>query len=97
MLRELTDNDRCEKVSEVMADLRLKLGGSEFELVHPGRWKHLPTGKQVETGYTRGEGRVRIYQGRSRKPTAAITFLGSASDSATQVRDALLFPPTAFA
>jgi hypothetical protein len=75
-----------------MADLRFQLAGNSFEVVHPGRWKHLPTGKQVETGYTRGEGRVRIYQGRSRTPTTAVTFLGGASDTASQVRD-LLYPP----
>lgn len=93
MLRDVADNDRCKKVDRVMSDIRDWVSSDEFEVVRPARWRHLPTGKEVETGYTRGEGRVRIYKGKDRKPMASVTFLGGPADSVSKVRD-LLYPPT---
>lgn len=92
-----TDHDRCKKVDEVMANLRTMLANEDFfEVVHPARWKHTPTGKHIETGYTRGEGRVRIYEGGSREPVAALTFLGGKYDHVNRVVEAL-YPPTSAA
>jgi hypothetical protein len=93
MSRELTDNDRCKKVDRVMADVRALVATDEFEVIRPARWRHRPTGKEIETGYTRGEGRVRIYKGSTRQPMASLTFLGGPADSVGQVIDSL-FPPT---
>lgn len=49
----------------------------EFEVVHPARWQHKPTGMHVETGYSYGEGVVRFYADGGRVETDRLTFRGS--------------------
>lgn len=93
MSPETTDNDRCKHVDQVMADVRELVATDDFEVVRPARWRHRPTGKEIETGYTRGEGRVRIYKGKDRQPMASLTFLGGPADNVSQVVDSL-YPPT---
>lgn len=91
-----TDHDRCDRVIKVMDDVREMVAGDDFEVVRPARWRHKPTGKEIETGYTRGEGRVRIYKGRERNPMVSLMFLGGTNDDVTQVIDTL-YPPFAAA
>jgi hypothetical protein len=52
---------RVKLVDQRMADLIGRLRGPEFEDVHPARWRHTATGHHVETGYSYGEGRVRVF------------------------------------
>lgn len=52
---------RVKLVDLHMADLVARLKGPEFEPVHPARWRHLESGHHVETGYSYGEGRVRVF------------------------------------
>lgn len=52
---------RVKLVDQEMADLVSRLRGPEFEHVHTNRWRHLDTGHCVETGYSYGEGRVRVF------------------------------------
>ncbi len=60
--RDTTEHaKRVELVDRHMADLIARLKGPEFEDVHPARWRHLNSGHHVETGYSYGEGRVRVF------------------------------------
>lgn len=54
-------SERVKLVDHTMSKLVDRLRGPEFELVHPARWRHLGTGHHVETGYSYGEGRVRVF------------------------------------
>jgi hypothetical protein len=52
---------RVKLVDQRMADLIERLRGPEFEDVHPARWRHKATGHHVETSYSRGEGKIRVF------------------------------------
>lgn len=55
-----------------------RLRSDNFMPVHPGRWRHLPTGVEVEAGYVYGEGTIRVYpQGERQHEQERITLLGS--------------------
>jgi len=54
----------------------------EFELVHAGRWKHLATGHAVETGYSYGEGRLRVFLDGGRAADADFVISGRDDDLA---------------
>lgn len=45
---------------------RFKESG-EFEVVHPARWRHIETGHHVESGFSYGEGVLRVFLGGGRR------------------------------
>lgn len=64
------------QLQEVVARVRT----DEFEVVHPGRWRHLATGDHIETGYIYGEAKLRIFLDGGRSPDAEFTLLGRGGD-----------------
>ncbi len=58
----------------------LKDPEGDWEVVRPARWKHAVSGVHVETGYSYGEGRVRVYLDGGRKATSEHTLRGNAED-----------------
>lgn len=81
---------RVMRVDEQMAEIRQRVSASDFEVVRPGRWRYLPEGLEVETGYTYGEGRLRVYSKESgRQPQSEFVVSGRVDDLAEFNR---LFP-----
>ncbi|AZS06673.1 hypothetical protein HOU95_gp033 [Streptomyces phage Hiyaa] len=78
--RETAHAARVQQVDHHMADLVARLKGPEFELVHPARWRHLDTGHHVETGYSYGEGRVRVFLGGGRTADHLFVLSGREDD-----------------
>lgn len=68
-----------------------RLQQPDFEPVRPGRWRHLPSGLQVETNYTYGEGRVRVYEGGNRTPVYQLMVLGQRLDELEKFYDLFSF------
>lgn len=58
---------------------RFKESG-EFELVHPGRWRHLATGRHVETGFSYGEGILRVFLDGGRRADHRLVLSGREDD-----------------
>lgn len=58
----LTGAQRAEAARDnlLKAVNRFKKSG-EFEVVHPARWRHLATGHHVESGFSYGEGVLRVF------------------------------------
>lgn len=71
---------RVKLADQALADLVSRLQGPEFEVVHPGRWRHLGTTHHVETGYSYGEGRVRVYFGGGKQVGREFTISGRTDD-----------------
>jgi hypothetical protein len=73
---------RAQNAADQLAALvvRLNLEGGEFEYVRPARWKHKATGHHVETSYSYGEGRVRVFLGGGRAVDADIVISGREDD-----------------
>lgn len=69
-------------VSGVMSELaaRLNAPGGGFECVRPARWRHWATGHHVETGYSYGEGRVRVFLDGGRAVDVDIAIFGRDGD-----------------
>lgn len=81
--RELTEQAmRIKLVEQTMHDLVSRLRGAEFEEVHPARWRHLGTGHHVETGYSYGEGRVRVFLDGGRRADSEFVISGREDDLA---------------
>lgn len=70
------DYSRVRKVDQELADLVIRFRGSEFEDVHPARWRHKESGHHVETGYSYGEGRVRVFLDGKREVDAEFILTG---------------------
>src|SRR5690606_29865050 len=52
-MKTATNAERAETAHRHLTQVVTRLKGTdEFEVVHPARWKHLPTGHHVETGYS---------------------------------------------
>jgi hypothetical protein len=60
-IERTTADWRCKQVADDMALVREVLNSSKYEPVHPGRWRSVRTGVEIETGYSHGEGRLRVY------------------------------------
>lgn len=75
---DLPSTPRVQVVIDRMADLVKMFEGPGFEVVHPARWRHLESGHHVETGYSYGEGRVRVFMGGGR--TSDFDFVISGRD-----------------
>lgn len=73
---------RVKLVDQHMADLIGRLRGPEFEDVHPARWRHKATGHHVETGYSYGEGRVRVFLDGGRTADHRFVLSGREDDLA---------------
>lgn len=73
---------RTKLVDQKMADLVARLRGPEFDLVHPARWRHLNSGHHVETGYSYGEGKVRVFLGGGRTANHEFVISGREDDLA---------------
>lgn len=87
----LPDSDaRAENVKRVMARIREMVKGPNFEQVRPARWAALPSRIEVETGYSHGEGRVRVYS-TTGELLSQFTFTGS-DDCRDLARFKGLFP-----
>lgn len=71
---------RVALVDQRMADLIVRLRGDEFYDVHPARWCHKATGHHVETGYSYGEGRVRVFLGGGRQEDSLFVISGREDD-----------------
>jgi hypothetical protein len=71
---------RAAQVDRTMAALVERLKGDEFEVVHPARWRHLESGHHVETGYSYGEGRVRVFLGGGRTADHQFVISGREDD-----------------
>lgn len=78
---ELTEQImRVRLVDQTLADLVCRLRGPEFEVVHPARWRHLGSGHHVETGYSYGEGRVRVFLDGGRRADHDFVISGREDD-----------------
>lgn len=75
-----TSAGRALLAGQRLAALVDRLRTNEFESVHPARWRHLATGHHVETGYSYGEGRVRVYLGGGRTADAEFVISGRPDD-----------------
>jgi hypothetical protein len=71
---------RVKLVDHHMADLVARLKGPEFEHVHSNRWRHLESSHHVETGYSYGEGRVRVFLGGGRTADHLFVLSGREDD-----------------
>ena len=71
---------RVKLVDQGMADLIGRLRGPEFEHVHTNRWRHVNTGHCVETGYSYGEGRVRVFLDGKRGTADSMFVLSGRED-----------------
>lgn len=59
---------------------QLKDPQGPWEVVRPARWKNPTTGVHVETGYSYGEGVVRVYASGTRELTAKHVLTGRPDD-----------------
>jgi hypothetical protein len=77
----MTHADRAETAHQNLLGVvsRLRTGG-EFEGVHSGRWRHLATGHHVETGYSYGEGVIRVFLGGGRRADHRFVLSGREDD-----------------
>lgn len=73
---------RVKLVDQTLGDLVARLKGPEFETVHPARWRHLDSGHHVETGYSYGEGRVRVFLDGGRRADHEFVISGREDDLA---------------
>jgi hypothetical protein len=84
--RETADNttNRAEAARRALATVvnRVKrpAPAGEFELIRPARWLHVPTGHHVETGYSFGEGRIRVFLNGGRNADVDIVLSGRDDD-----------------
>lgn len=73
-----------ERAETALAHLRLVVyrlrESREFETVHQGRWRHLASGHHVETGYSYGEGVLRVFLGGVRKVDHRFVLSGRGDD-----------------
>lgn len=76
----LSNKERAQVVIDRMADLGRLFEKPEFELVSPARWRHKPTGHHVETGYSYGEGRLRVFLEGDRVADADFVLSGREDD-----------------
>jgi hypothetical protein len=89
--RERTSRERAELADQQLGAIVVRLRSSgEFESVKPARWRHVASGKCVETGYSYGEGRVRIYLRGGERPDYDLKLRGEAGDDSSFDR---IFPP----
>lgn len=75
-------NARARKANEDLLKVVsvLKDPHGPWEVVRPARWWNPLNGTHVETGYSYGEGRVRIYEQGGRKPTSEHCLRGRSTD-----------------
>lgn len=59
---------------------RFKAEGGEFEVVHPARWRHVATGHHVESGFSYGEGVLRVFLGGGRRIDHRFVLSGREDD-----------------
>jgi len=71
---------RSAVVDQMLADLIARFSGHEFEFVHPARWRHKDTGHHVETSFTHGEAKVRVFLDGGRKEDVVHVLTGRADD-----------------
>lgn len=63
--------------SQILGIVERLKNSDEFEVVRPARWRHLDTGREVETGYTYGESRVTFFPPGSREPDHVLNLNGT--------------------
>lgn len=84
--RETTDNagSRAKAAHRALATVVDRVNepapAGEFEIVRPARWRHKATGHHVETGYSYGEGRVRVFLGGGRQVDVDLAISGREDD-----------------
>lgn len=73
---------RAQRANENLLQVvgRLKDPTGPWEVVRPARWKNLETGVHVETGYSYGEGVIRVYLTGTREMTERHTLNGRPND-----------------
>lgn len=71
---------RTQVVIDRLGMLVQRLNSTEFEVVRPARWRHKATGHAVETGYSYGEGRVRVFLDGGRSVDADYVISGRDDD-----------------
>ncbi len=80
---EVTNAERAQMANTTLVSLVDWMNGSpSFKTVRPARWRHLDTGHEVETGYSYGEGRVRVFLGGGRTADADYVISGREDDLA---------------
>lgn len=76
--------DRAEAARQALATVVSRLiepaPTGEFESIRPARWVHIATGHHVETGYSYGEGRVRIFLHGGRSADLDLPLTGRDDD-----------------
>lgn len=82
-MKTATNAERAETAHRHLTQVVTRLKGTdEFEVVHPARWKHLPTGHHVETGYSYGEGVLRVFLDGGRTADHRFVLSGREDDLA---------------
>lgn len=76
----LTVLSRAERARIDLLAVVAHLRTDEFERVHAGRWRHRRSKLHVETGYSYGEGVVRLYANGDRTMTDRILLRGSTGE-----------------
>lgn len=78
----LTSNkERADRAHSNLNDVVVRLRTSgEFKDVHPARWRHLASGHHVETGYSYGEGILRVFLGGGRRADHRFVLSGREDD-----------------
>lgn len=77
-----TNAERAEAARDHLLAVvnRLKDSG-EFEVVHPARWRHTATDHHVETGFSYGEGILRVFLGGGRVADHRFVLSGREDDT----------------
>lgn len=69
---------RVEQAHANLESALARLRSDNFMPVHSGRWRHLPSGLEVETGYVYGEGTLRVYpEGEHQRESEKIVLRGA--------------------
>jgi len=69
---------RVERAHANLESVLDRLRSDNFMPVHAGRWRHLATGLEVETGYVYGEGTLRVYpEGEHQRESEKIVLRGA--------------------
>lgn len=76
-----THTERAEAARDHLLQevTRFKQSG-EFEVVHPARWRHTATGHHVESGFSYGEGILRVFLDGGRRADHRFVLSGREDD-----------------
>jgi hypothetical protein len=91
MQNSLTRSNPAARVIDIMAALVSNFRtDSNYEEVRPARWRDKTSNTHFETGYSYGEGRLRVYPGGQRKPARDLSILGVQPGEVDTISELLL-------